>query len=1126
MANNCYKLFILNGPNGVTQVPIDGSVVSVKNRGAFSNINEVQVDGLFSFNLPMDHPGVEAIMNRAWCPGLSLLDQEPYKIRLMIGHEIQPQKWLYCGNLNEGGKTFGVSARWGKDNFITGANEIKLCDIFKFELPDIVNGGTFETCDNVQLGVGIIGIGDDPWQQSTDNCEYEDGVSDPYLMLPSYYGGLLYGDTMTPADFRPWFHIRYVLKLGACKIGWKIKAPILDNSMFDRAWTYILSNNYGNQAFINQYGSLEAAFEAHRWKVAMTPGSILGEGCQTFDSIIADPQGVINTGFPSLPWTYITKYRDLFQGVCLRMKLFQTNENWEGEICVRVYEYSGEYATGQVPTPAGTTITTLNPVSNQIIENTYDISFDDDNPSFIVEDTIEIGCVNIDKPTVLNSGYLAVCVEFKPNGNTQAGQVPVFEVEYFEFFNKPKEFFYGIGDVVRFCDAVTCDKTYLDYVKMVASLFGGLVDIDPISQTVCLFPPVTIEMPDGEIIEGYDNNEPAVKIEGLIICDTLSAIKNNEQPRFCRIGFARSTDSLINELYEGDDQPYSYLIDRGEQYDSSQTVSKLNHGFEPTILRRVENLSCNGVPVYLPNLSDNEDGEVSKNIGCRLILCSDGSQDFQGTGQVPEIPYCDTFQNNGAQVKITQFVQGYQKPNDSQIITADPAEIISYNPEDNEDPTNINALFDFYNLFLRHSNLDSLGAPMFSFQFFHCENLFMRDDGGYFRRKVRIDYRGKSYKLTPTQFQEDQCSLECTITGYQPNILNAECLTNQAIDVQNCLNSASISCDFNKETNCYTFLANGNYSSPIQQIIWEQQEEISPGVFGSSTNPAGSLTMLELCNLTSSTRVRFQVIFDVLDGVQCEPVLSNWIVKDPCPNFPIVECVDVIEKIDPCENCFKLKISGIVCSNIESITGTLKIYETLPTDTDPGVLLNSIPISLGSIDEIEPLDFISEEICGAGPCFLVDDGLINYQDGCSPTEWGLQKIFKDCCCDLSGSCKDCVYKFDELCGYKVQWYMVKGATDPNVVPYGLTAEAATIDDLIKEELICSYPIYGPDQVEFDDQIKNWYVAVLTKTNESKVEEEEVEACPCILWPYFHNPFISGGNPGGYAPPVFEERPNK
>lgn len=644
---NCYRLFILNGPNGVTEVPVEGTVVSVKNRGDLSNINEIQIDGVLQFSLPMDHPTVSGLLNSRWCPGA--IQQEPYKIRLMVGHEVLPQKFLFCGTLSESGRTFGVSASWGRDNFIIAANECRLCDIFKFELPDIVNGGTFESCATISLPGGLTGSSIQQVIQDAMDDHLYDSSQSPAMLVPACYGGFVYdGSGLSPADFRPWFSFLHVLKQGACKIGWKINAPIFENSMFRRMWVYILSSNYGNQAYINQYGTLDTAFNQYRWIFAVTSGTDLytsgisipnGKYCITFDQVVQDNFGVLDQIIPTNAWSDIALFRNLLQGLCLRFKLFQTNENWEGEIKISIYQKDPEFTGGPVNLPNGGTMTVPGQVSTLVGEQTFNISFDEDDPSYILEGAIEIDCLKLKKPTDLNPGCLNVCIE-RISSTTPEASVPVLEVEYFEFFNKPKRFFYSAGDAINFCDAVKCDTSYLDYVKAGIGVIGGVVDINEISQTLNIYPPRTVVMPDGEIIEGYDDDLPPVKLDGLLLCETQEGVKDNaNQPRYCRVGFKKSTDALINELYEPDSEPFSTTIDRGEEYDANQTAEKLNHAFEPTIWKESLEASCNSVPVHLPNLSDNDNGDVSFDIGCRIMLATPCAQEYEG-GQQAELNVC------------------------------------------------------------------------------------------------------------------------------------------------------------------------------------------------------------------------------------------------------------------------------------------------------------------------------------------------------------------------------------------------------------------------------------------------------------------------------------------------------
>lgn len=413
---------------------------------------------------------------------------------------------------------------------------------------------------------------------------------------------------------------------------------------------------------INQYGSLEAAFEQYRWIVAVSQGTDLytsgiqlqsNRYCITFNQIVADPQGVVDSLVPAQAWTDIALYQNLMQGVCLRFKMFQTNEDWDGSIKISIYQKDPEFTGSTINLPTGGTITVPGQVSTLVGEQTFSISFDEDNPSYVLEGSIEVDCLKLKKPQDLNPGCLFVCIERIPT-TTPETSVPVLEVEYFELYNKPKRFFYNAGSAVRYCDAVSCDKTYLEYLKGAISLIGGNVDFNTATYEICIYPPVNVELPDGTLIEGYNKESTPVKLDGLIICDSHEGLKDNaNQPRYCRVGFAKSSDSLINELYEDDNEPFSYLIDRGDQFDASQTVEKLNPMFQPTIQRESLEASCNSVPVHLPNLSDNENGDPSYDLGCRIMLAAPCGQDYEG-GQQAELNICGE--------KFTEWLQLYHVP--------------------------------------------------------------------------------------------------------------------------------------------------------------------------------------------------------------------------------------------------------------------------------------------------------------------------------------------------------------------------------------------------------------------------------------------------------------------------------
>jgi|GEM_PF-5389759 len=229
----------------------------------------------------------------------------------------------------------------------------------------------------------------------------------------------------------------------------------------------------------------------------------------------------------------------------------------------------------------------------------------------------------------------------------------------------------------------------------------------------------------------------------------------------------------------------------------------------------------------------------------------------------------------------------------------------------------------------------------------------------------------------------------------------------------------------------------------------------------------------------------------------CEPCPSvkKIITKDPCGNSPEIriEC----EYDDQCRPCFTVFIEGDIQSMIDEIEATTNVGAINFNIAADGLSAQSDPICLDT-----------------GDTFTLETLEISWQDPCKPFIL-LEPLTRvkpnQCCCDVQGECIDCLYQFSEKCERKVVWYQMKGFTDPNVIPFGLTQETPIIDNEIKEEIKCSYPIYGPETLPFDDQLKIWYIGILSKPG-----------CECILYSYYHSPFIAGGDP--HTKPTFDPRP--
>jgi len=819
--------------------------------------------------------------------------------------------------------------------------------------------------------------------------------------------------------------------------------------------------------------------------------------------------------------TTFNLYNDMLIGACVKFRMILTENDYSGTIEVGLFS-AGDSTL--VPYTVPGTNNTVNIPVNPPIELgsiTESVSTDEDG-NLIVEGEIEVDCIKMRKVNPFYSGHIYVCIKATPD-ETPAPSVPDMVIEYFEIWSKPKRHIYRQGDSINFCDAVSCEKSFLDYLKGAIHMINGIAVEDIATKTLCIYPPKNVEMPDGTMIEGYDKNE-VVEFKEFVKCLSHVARSDTETiDRYCRLGFAKSTDPNIKNLTDGDEQIHDYLYDNGDQYQNSEVTDKRNPFFEPTAITRVDGVTCNGTGLFLPNLTDNTNGEISYKIGCRILL-GDVSNQLNG-GMVTQISYCEVVNGVSQTSKVDTFLQGYHSKDLLQHImatgTATELEILSYNVEDNfADNQN-----DFFNLFYRRGLLAGIGADRHSFQYFNCGGILID-----FRKRARMIYEGKRYLLNIEENQSEGCSGCGTLIGYEESSIDQACFEDEEFTLNCAGNSAFLTCEFDKETGCYTFTVNANMQSPIANIIFEVEMEDGLGGWTTPVPQAGNtLTTFELCNINKDHRVRAQVIPDSIEDEEpCPPFYTNYQVKDPCPNYPIVECVDIVEKTDPCENCFKLKSTGNVCSKIKSITGTL---EVLGYDLE---LLQTVPISFGPIDDIDPLDWTSDEICSMGPCFIIRDLLIEWQDGCDPYEVPeIRKVFRDCCCDLSGKCVDCEYSFDQLCGYKVEWYQICEKNDHNngVLQLGLndefmiTEELQTVDDELKDFIKCNYSFWGGYKTKkFHPIDKVWYIAILSKQNEPKDENGDIlDPCPCILWAYYHAPFNPGGIQGEHEIPTLEPR---
>lgn len=1097
----CWKMQVLNPPEGLKNLDngtlwISGAseITTISRKEELDSAENIKIDGVFE--LQIDQAAAKLLIHDKWCPGSIWRFQEPYKIRLWANGDLQPQRLLYCIGKNDANCTYSVSVGWDKSHWAIAFNDCDLCDVMKKPQVNIIDGNTYDTCITQILGDGFVdlqGTGfTDVWQQACDTYYYNDG-DDGIVFLPAWYGGTYYGNQLTLEDFRPWFNFLWVLQNGARVCGgWCIKAPIFENELFRRALVYILSNEYGNTDYAAAFGgNIQSAFDDCTYKAVVPTGDILSDhtnvgangNCVQFPSIINDASAQIAGG--AAQGTTFGIKRNLIQGFCLRFKLIMTEADWKGDVTFSILQQTGLTAGSPYTLPNGTTINAVNSTTQLLESGTFSLDSTTEDGNVIIEGTVEVECVNfIDCPTLIDlnlfTNSLVVCIDGNPS-ELPAAPVPEFTVEYFEAFNKPKRFKYRRGDVMNLCRAVTCDKSFLDYFKGAIDMIDGKIVTDFATKTICIYPPVTVEMPDGEEIEGYDNGQPPIDFNEFIICNSHAAQAiTNDQARLCRLGFAKSTDSYIQSLYEGDDQPFDYVHDLGEQFEN-RTVDKRNPFFEPTILKPVQGITCNGVPVYLPNLSDNEDGEVSYDIGCRIVLGNKAEAQFWQNS--PEITYCETDTGTLQQTitKVKEFVLGYQSLagiNNFTLLNAayNTAEILSYDPNSNLIDT---VQWDFFNLFHRKGRLAVITGDVHSFDFFICNQLPFD-----YRRRAKITYEGKRYLLNPSEVSASHCARRGTIIGRVPSAIDAACLGTTPTTGNTCNNSASIVCTPTEQGDikCYDIVLTGNIESPILSTTWCLEELQADGSWGSPQIIGGTPTGTQVCDLQKVSRVQAKIKFSPNeDGITCPDIATNYCVLDPCGNIAEV-IIDCYPHPTLCQNCIKITIDDTdICSEIESITALIDFTDKAGNTVQQNVTIDPTLLEI--------------EVCSDWVSANVLNVIITYVQECPPhIEPPVLKVLPLCCFEPAGDCQDCLYKFDDTDDRKIIWYKIKAARDQNTVPYGLTADIANINNEVKEEIKCSYPIYGPYGCEFEDKWKGWYIAIM---------EDPTGECECILFPYYH-----------------------
>lgn len=175
------------------------------------------------------------------------------------------------------------------------------------------------------------------------------------------------------------------------------------------------------------------------------------------------------------------------------------------------------------------------------------------------------------------------------------------------------------GDSIPLANLLSSDITGLDVLKGVTHYMNGKFESDLSKRVVNNFPPETVLI-GGEEVEGFYLREKAAQdlTEFVQVNSKKLGIKETETARFYELKFAKTSDEYLKGLK----LPISKggrNIDLGVGANKTEEIK--NPFFEPTILREkpLAEADPNIPDIFLPSISNNEDGNLSDFAGYRML---------------------------------------------------------------------------------------------------------------------------------------------------------------------------------------------------------------------------------------------------------------------------------------------------------------------------------------------------------------------------------------------------------------------------------------------------------------------------------------------------------------------------
>ena len=418
------------------------------------------------------------------------------------------------------------------------------------------------------------------------------------VATPAHYGAWNQVGSVTRKDLRMWFNLGQLAKAALCKIGWEFKSPYWDSEPGKYLYSYL------SGIYWYSYRDKNDPFRVH--VTNLTNKTYTGEGTDLiFDDDIYDPLDLYDrtTSFPFFPGQYLyppagQENIDLHFKLTCTLVLPATPANLPAPTFL-FYVYQDRPADGEFFQPIAELYQGI-PGQAQEIEVNINRRIEGVMPG-------DVFGILVTYHDTITPGGIDYPFEIKPGAECKFEPDPPRYIE---------------DDIITLADLLNPEINALQLIKGMQHLLNGVMEPIFSEKTLVMHVPYNAAF-EGNTVEGFYLNEVLDLSDKVQAGSRRRRNLEDNKPRFIDLQFKKSTDEyIISRKY-----PKEYFSKRVEIGGRNEEPLVLeNPLFEPTIEIpttvedigvRPDNSTVDETPAMMA-LWDNEDGELSREIGARI----------------------------------------------------------------------------------------------------------------------------------------------------------------------------------------------------------------------------------------------------------------------------------------------------------------------------------------------------------------------------------------------------------------------------------------------------------------------------------------------------------------------------